>query len=206
MRTLDTEKVAAESRTSTSAAAPGGGTLQSPRAMMTAAAVPVRQCSTGAGPILRQQVPVSCSSVPVFRQVSSDLRSLGPPQSPNGDGAFTLTKDSGGGPPPPSGQGQVFRRYSGNGGITSPRVGTGAAASMSSNALTGGVPAPSLQPSALGGATQATAPGRTTPQRLFPTHAGGATGWGSQFPPGTLSSMATMQSGMLLPTTTMRSA
>lgn len=88
----------------------------------------------------QQRVPVSCSSVPVFRQVSSDLplRTLPSPQqgqgASDGGSSFSLSKEAsasgaapgGGGPPPPVGQtGQVFRRHSGNGGVTSPRPALG---------------------------------------------------------------------------------
>lgn len=130
MRTLETEKaqfseqgVRPSPATPALVAAPGA-TIHSPRPVHHAA-VPVRQCSAGAAPMMRQQVPVSCSSVPVFRQVSSDTSN------------FSVGKDgsTGGGPPPPAGQ--VFRRYSGNGGVTSPRP---------AGAVTGGPSTPGQSP------------------------------------------------------------
>lgn len=163
MRTLETEKAQfPEQAVRPSAAAAAlvaapGATLHSPRPVHHAA-VPVRQCSAGAAPMMRQQVPVSCSSVPVFRQVSSDLRPLPPTQSQ--DGSAT----GGGGPPPPAGQ--VFRRYSGSGGVTSPRPaganvggpstpgqsGGGGAAVSSGNSATG-ISAPALSVSGRLGTT-----------------------------------------------------
>lgn len=230
MRTLETEKGQPPDQSRAAGAAPalvtapGPGTLHSPRPVMTAPAVPVRQCSAGAGPVTRQQVPVSCSSLPVFRQVSNDLRALGSPQSPAAD-AFGVGKD-GGGPPPPAGQ--VFRRYSGNGGMTSPRHAAGGAAnSAGGNAVAGGgAAAPPLsaggrfnganglrgaetQPSGqLPGSSSAqpghpgqlgqAAQGRSTPQRLVPSQAGADPRWSYQIPPGAVPTMATVPSGMLL--------
>lgn len=219
MRTLETEKGQPPEQSARApgappalVTAPGAGALHSPRPLMTAPAVPVRQRSAGAGPVTRQQVPVSCSSLPVFRQVSNDLRALGSPQSPAADGgAFGVGKENcSGGPPPPAGQ--VFRRYSGNGGATSPRPAPGgAAAAAAGNMVGGGAAAPPLQPtgqphgsssSQVGHAGQlGQAPqGRSTPQRLVPSQAGADPRWGYQMPSGTMPTMATMPSGVLLQT------
>jgi len=173
MRTLETEKAQfSEQGVRPSAAAPAlvaapGATIHSPRPVHHTA-VPVRQCSAGAAPMMRQQVPVSCSSVPVFRQVSSDLRPLPSQQgqATDGTGNFTVGKDgsTGGGPPPPAGQ--VFRRYSGSGSVTSPRpAGTvtggpstpgqsgGGGPAVSSGGGTSGIPAPALSVAGRLGAT-----------------------------------------------------
>merc|ERR1719440_2236763 len=100
--------------------------------------------------MMRQQVPVSCSSVPVFRQASSDLRPLGSPQSPAADGGFGVTKDVAGGPPPTS---QVFRRFSGNGGVTSPRPAAGGPATAGNVGTSGGATAQLSAGTRIGGSS-----------------------------------------------------
>lgn len=97
-----------------------------PRPVLTGPAVPLRQLSAGtAGSTVRQPIPTNCSSLPAFHRVGSEVRhgmtqgladcgGAGAVSCGQNDSIAVATS-----PLPPH---SVFRRWSGKGGMQSPRL------------------------------------------------------------------------------------